>query len=394
MREFEAVKYGARPIIIYGASTFGEYTLVILRHLGIEPVCFCDQGRKGEIVQGVKVYDYQHILSIKDAVVLLAVGTALKEVTEFLQEKGITEIFSIYQFVFGENGLDVNQISAARQDLYYFKHLYQFALEHLEKEEGLFTLDWVITEKCSLRCRDCSNLMQYYGLPQNYAAADLQKNLDTILRITGKIFDLRVLGGEPFMNPEMAEIIRKYLADPRVVNITIYTNATILPNEEIIQVLKHPKVKCQISNYGSLVKNFDNFVKVMQEKEIRYTVTETGLWQDLGKLENRGKTEQEMRYTFFGCECNNLLTLLGDKIYRCPFSAHGRNLEAIPDMEEDRVSLCGSDEYILKKLKYLLKEKSFDYACGYCNGRSGSSIEPAVQSAEPMPYRKCVMYDQ
>lgn len=390
MREFDILKYDNAPIVIYGAGTFGEYTLLTLRQQGIEPICFCDRGKIGEIIQGVKVCEHSYILNINNVVVLLAVGTALKEVKEFLQKEGITNVFSIYQFVFEKNSLNINEISPERRDLYYFKHLYRFALEHLENEDiGMFSLDWVITEKCSLRCRDCANLMQYYELPNNYGAAELQKNLDRVLQITGKIFDLRVLGGEPFMNPELKKILEKYLDDNRIINITLYTNATILPRDDMLKILKHSKVKCQISNYGGIVKNFDNFISVMIDNKIRYTVTEVGSWQDLGKLENREKNEMEMKATFLGCECNNIPTLLKDKIYRCPFSAHGRNLDAIPDMEEDRVHLYGSNEYIGKKLRYLLQEKTFDYACGYCNGRNGRTIEPAIQSNKPLQYNKC-----
>lgn len=389
MREFDVAKYHAEPVIIYGAGTFGEYTLLALRRHGIEPVCFCDRGKVGETILGVKVQDCDSILNTAGAVVLLAVGTALREVTKFLRSNGIANIYSIYRFVFEGDCLDVSQISVERRDVYYFKHLYQFALECLQDgRQGLFTLDWVITEQCSLRCRDCSNLMQYYASPCNFSVAELQRNLDRALEVAEKVFDLRVLGGEPFMNPALADIIEKYLEDERVVNIAIYTNASILPREEMFSVLKHPKVKCQISNYGSVVKNYSQFVACMQDHGIRYTITEIGLWQDLGRLEDRKKTEEEMAATFRGCECNNMFTLLGDKIYRCPFSAHGRNLDAIPDKEEDRVSLWDSVGYARKKLKYLTEEKEFDYACGFCSGRSGGSIEPAVQSERPLPYKK------
>lgn len=390
MQEFNLLKYEREPIVIYGAGTFGEYTLLALRQQGIEPVCFCDKRKAGEIIQGVKVYSDKYILKIENPVVLLAVGVALKEVIEFFRKNGITNFFSIYQFVFEEKRLCMDQISAERRDIYYFKHLYRFALECLEnRDKGMFSVDWVITEKCSLKCRECANLMQYYESPCNYTVTELQKNLDRLLEVAGKVFDLRVLGGEPFMNPALAEIIEKYLMDNRVVNITIYTNATIPPRDKEIQVLKHSKVKCQISNYGETVKNFKKFVGIMEKEGIRHTVTEVGMWQDLGRLEDRGKTEREMAATFLSCECNNIPTLLGDKIYRCPFSAHGRNLNAIPDMEEDRVHLCGSNNYIKSKLRYLLEEKNFDYACGYCNGRNGSNIEPAIQIEEPLRYKKC-----
>ena len=38
---------------------------------------------------------------------------------------------------------------------------------------SLKTLDVQITERCSLKCKDCSNLMQYYTKPQNAEMEDL-----------------------------------------------------------------------------------------------------------------------------------------------------------------------------------------------------------------------------
>lgn len=391
IREFDVAEYNGSPIVIYGAGTFGGYALSALKQHGLEPACFCDRDKKGEQYLGYDVYGYEHIGEIEDAAVLLAVGTALWEVADFLEGHNITNLYYIYRFLFEDSRLNQEEFSDNARDIIYFRNLYRFAMEKEQEDEvKLFTLDWVITEKCSLRCRDCSNLMQYYSTPQNYGKEDLQRNLDRVLEVAGRIFDVRVLGGEPFMNPYLPEIMEKYLEDDRVINFTIYTNGTILPNERTLQALRNPKVKCQISNYGEIAKNFHAFVSLMEKEKLRYSVTEISAWQDLGKLEDRHKTEEEIAATFRLCECNNIITLLDDKIYRCPFSAHGRNLEAIPDAEEDRVFLYGSVGYVRRKLRYLLKDKEFDYACGYCSGRNSklTAIEPAVQSSQPLPYRK------
>lgn len=391
IQEFNLEKYSGNPIVIYGAGTFGGYALSALRQHGLEPVCFCDRAKKGEQYLGYNVYGYEHIDEIENAAVLLAVGTALQEVADFLEERNITNLYYIYRFLFQDSNLKQEEFLDNAKDIVYFRNMYQFAMEEAQENEvKLFTLDWVITEKCSLRCRDYSNLMQYYSTPRNYETKELQKSLDRVLEIVGKIFDVRVLGGEPFMNPHLPEIMEKYLEDDRIVNFTIYTNATILPNKRMLQVLKNSKVKCQISDYGKVVSNFQDFVLMMKKEKLRYSITEISAWQDLGKLENRNKTEKEIVTTFQLCECNNIFTLLNDRIYRCPFSAHGRNLGAIPDAEEDRVFLYGSDKYVRKKLKYLINDKEFDYACGYCNGRNSNmpAIEPAVQSSRPLPYTK------
>ena len=46
--------------------------------------------------------------------------------------------------------------------------LYNYA-RHKKYPNTLVYLDIVITECCTLRCRNCSNLMQYYHDPENLA---------------------------------------------------------------------------------------------------------------------------------------------------------------------------------------------------------------------------------
>lgn len=40
-------------------------------------------------------------------------------------------------------------------------------LKSLEEKDAVIlnSIDFIVTERCSLRCRDCSNLMQYYKNP-------------------------------------------------------------------------------------------------------------------------------------------------------------------------------------------------------------------------------------
>ena len=39
--------------------------------------------------------------------------------------------------------------------------------DDLDDKLNLKTIDIQVTERCSLKCKDCSNLMQYYERPQN-----------------------------------------------------------------------------------------------------------------------------------------------------------------------------------------------------------------------------------
>lgn len=394
LQEFKIEKYMTekRPVIIYGAGIYGEYTLRALQEYDVEPVCFCDRAKAGKSYLGYAVYDYKAIYKYDNPVVLLAAGALFCEIFQFLLERDIIEVYSIYQFVFLDTVLPMNRLSLQGQDIRYYRELYQFGMDYAKDSDQIFmySLDWVVTTRCSLRCKECSNLMQYYMNPQNFEVETLQDNLSKVLELVVCIMDVRVIGGEPFMHPQLAEIMEPLLDNPKIRNFSIYTNASILPNQKMIKVLKHEKVKCEISDYGGLVKNFPLFIEIMQKENIRHHIVKLEEWHKLGGLKDRQKDEDAMRNTFGICYCKDM-SLLDGKIYRCPYSANGRMLDAIPYKEEDVVDLySGSIGYLKYKLKYLMFEKDFDHACGYCSGRNNhlATVEPAIQIEQPLKYQK------
>ena len=64
--------------------------------------------------------------------------------------------------------------------------------------DTLVYLDVVITECCTLKCRNCSNLMQYYKTPANLDADEVISSLSRILKAV-RVERLKILGGEPFV---------------------------------------------------------------------------------------------------------------------------------------------------------------------------------------------------
>ena len=65
----------------------------------------------------------------------------------------------------------------------------------------------VLTEKCSLKCDGCSNLMQYYAKPIDEDFEQCIKSIDKFLNTVDYVFEIRVLGGEPFMYKRIYEVI-------------------------------------------------------------------------------------------------------------------------------------------------------------------------------------------
>ena len=68
-----------------------------------------------------------------------------------------------------------------------------------------------ITTKCTLNCKECSNLIQYYQEPYHISAADIIRDVRKLSRVAKGILLLRLLGGEPFLHPDLARIVRQIL---------------------------------------------------------------------------------------------------------------------------------------------------------------------------------------
>ena len=111
--------------------------------------------------------------------------------------------------------------------------------------EGVYInyLDFSITSRCSLKCRDCLSLMQYYEHPKNYNLCKMFYALDFLGNNVDAIGELRILGGEPFVNPDVYDICSKALNIDNIRNIVFFTNATVLPFLEKMSDWDNKRVK-------------------------------------------------------------------------------------------------------------------------------------------------------
>ena len=118
----------------------------------------------------------------------------------------------------------------------------------------LHSVDIVISEKCSLNCKDCSNLMQYYKNAQNINYEMIKEDFEKLSKKMDHIFEVRLIGGEPFMNKDIYRIIDYFIDHKKITNLVVYTNATIPLKAELMKKFSTPKLVFSITDYGNLSK--------------------------------------------------------------------------------------------------------------------------------------------
>ena len=273
-------------------------------------------------------------------------------------------------------------------DTYIFSVMAQKQQNNALKVNGV---DLVLTEKCSLKCKDCSNLMQYYAKPVDEDFDQLISSIDTFFTTVDYVHQIRLIGGEPLMYKKIDLVIQHLLTYNNYDSINIYTNGTIVPNDEKMKVFEHKKIFFDISDYGTLSRNLTPLLNELDKRNIKHNSQRVTTWQDCGRIVTTNRSDSENKSVFGNCCENQGLTILHGKLYLCPFSAHATNLDAIPFSSDDIVNLGNDNKFKLKsQIKKLYFETEFLEACKSCNGRhpNVTKVEAALQTKKPLSFMK------
>ena len=250
----------------------------------------------------------------------------------------------------------------------------------------LRSVDVVITEKCSLKCKDCSNLMQYYEAPVNISLDEIVRDFQELTSAVDQIYEIRLIGGEPFMNKDIYKIIQYLSASPKITKLVVYSNAMIPIKEDQAEILRNPKVVFSLTDYGSLSKNTTKVTQSLDTLGVAYRLHPPENWTDSGTIFDFKRSLEDQKHLFSECCGKNLLTVTDGKLYRCPFAANADRLRGIPEDALNSVSVKASPQ----EIRYYISEIEYLPACNYCKGRSfgAPEIVPAIQALKPISYEK------
>ncbi len=400
----------SEKVVLLGAGNISGLTFKILSDLGVTVDYLCENDERRRNISNIrevkdyqgfkdlKVISYEELKDLGKKVNIFLSNQYIKYLLPKLEEDNFQNIFFSTELLKHKN---LDEIYKGGLHPLKIKRIVDYYCEMTKKMDylksnhlSLKTLDVQITERCSLKCKDCSNLMQYYTKPQNAEMEDLFVSLDKIMSVIDSIDEFRVLGGDPFMNKEMYKVINKLDAYNSGARIAIYTNGQIIPKGENLECLRKKNVILEISNYGNISRNHDKIVKLCEDEKISYSTFKLEKWDDCGRImPYSNKSEKELKHLFSNCCNSDLISLLDGKLYRCPFSANGTHLGAIPKNPNDTVNLLNKDlskDELKKEIFNLYFNKDYLTACSYCNGRDYSSkhVPVAAQTREIMKFAK------
>ncbi|MEI8246726.1 MAG: radical SAM protein [Lentisphaerota bacterium] len=389
---------GKLPIIICGAGIVGNILSQICEKIGIKITAFCDNNirKTDSAVNGLEVIHTSKLGEIyPDAIFIISISD-IKDIVDQLHDLGYGK-WSDCLFI--KHHDFANLVADFPPELVSFAfNTCMLCQESFLSPDKLFlrSVDLIITERCSMHCRDCSNLMQYYQHPQDDNLDSILHAIDVLCQCIDEMNEFRLIGGEPLMNRQCHLITRHLIAEPKVRKIIIYTNGTLLPTAEQLPDFISKKVFFMITDYGLISRKLHELVKMLKENKIAYYVHSSGNWTNCSQITPHHRTPEQQQELFCRCCAKNLLTLSDGLLLGCPFIANAIRLKAVPCQCSDYIDLVKNIDggmppaEMKEQIRAFVNNSKYFETCDFCNGRSlgDPAIPPAIQTDHPLDYRK------
>lgn len=252
--------------------------------------------------------------------------------------------------------------------------------------KGKITIHFMVVsvgQACSLKCKNCANLTPYCG------SENKRYNVEDIIRHIGKISNvanitsLQIQGGEPFIYSDLSKLIE---AVPDATDIRIATNGTIIPDKEVLEILKKRNVEVRISDYK--IEKYKETVKKLQEELKKWDVkffmyeftNQTGDWTDMGGVSVPRKDTKTASDTYWTCSFGkNCLTLENGMLGYCSRAIIAPVVQGYDYNKKDYFYVDKIDKCFKLKLMRYIQERHPMEVCRYCYGMQGKHIKPAIQ---------------
>lgn len=125
----------------------------------------------------------------------------------------------------------------------------------------------------------------YYKNAVIYTFEEIKKSLDIFFPFVDFVFVFSYLGGEPFLNQDLKEIIRYTYENyhTRIGRIEIVSNGSMIPDAMTLEAMKQYHVLVRISDYTEHIpyqKKMNQLISILEEYGIAYSVEKSLTWVD------------------------------------------------------------------------------------------------------------------
>ena len=183
----------------------------------------------------------------------------------------------------------------------------------------LSDLEFHIADHCNMNCKACGH---HSSLVTKPVFPDIKKftcDFEQFHKFIDDITIIRIMGGEPLLNPEVNEYIKLTRRLYPLADLQVVTNAILLLKmpEEFFDTLQSNNVSLDISLYPPMLSKAASIVQFLQEKQIRFHMS-----QPIKKFQSMFSITKNNQALDSFLNCGYCATIYGGKTAVCtaPFT--------------------------------------------------------------------------
>jgi organic radical activating enzyme len=369
--EFSRKWKSVKDIYVFGfGQKFRNYVSPILGDLNIVSILDNDPAKSGSFYKGIEVF---HPSQMKDHMSShrIVITTHYQDVAEQLTALGLKE---------DEDFCEINKFIS----MWYWYN---------RKQVHIPQTHMALTTKCTLRCKHCNMFIPFYNNHGIHEA--LETNLDTLdlyFNMIDKVYLFVLLGGEPFLYPNLKEIVHHIGSHYRhkIGEFRITTNGMIVPKKDVIDLLHEHRVSVRSSNYTAEV-DYKNRLSILEDQlqsgHVDFNHDISDEWLDFGYPYKPMNISDQNLITHMH-ECLPVFKGINDgKFYYCHLTWSAVKCGLLEEDTNDSLDMkqldpqCDTDR--IKLLEYQLgyMHKGYVSLCRQCAGcgRTNTMVVPVAE---------------
>lgn len=337
-------------IYLFGAGDYGELAFNYLKDK-IKINGFVDNDLNKKIYKGLKVFRPNEITLKPRTLIIASVSRttfndeAFKEICDNLFEKvydmhTFISIFSVYKFnkvIFGE-------------------------------------ISYLPTPMCNLKCKYCLNFSPYINKPIRRDIEDLKKDLALYFNNVDYTLLFHLTGGEPFLYPQLYELVEYIGSNYRsqVGRLMITTNSTIMPSNELCDLMKYYDVTVELDDYTDEIPKIQvklsSLIEKLRRNEIDYRIRKVDSWINLLLDEYTELNDKEAKNHFEKCKVPWQEYRKG-KLYLCNYSSFAEVAEKYKVKDDEYFDFNSEfNKFELVEFRFGYSKKGYVEFCKQCQG--------------------------
>ncbi|SFC94489.1 radical SAM protein [Butyrivibrio sp. YAB3001] len=368
-----------KNIIIFGIGRQGKKMFQTLAdNFNILAIIDNDEKKIGTIYQDYKIKRLDDVAElIKETKIIVTTSQYYyKDIRKQLEGKGLVENidFVMYQQFITE---------------WFYKY---------QKKIYLLKTDISLTTRCTLNCKNCMQFLPYWDEVGENSLESIDENLECYFDCVDYLFDLDIVGGEPFLYSKLydfVELIGRNYRD-KIGYVGFITNGTIVPKDEVLELMSKYNFQVSITDYSQNITykhRIPELIKKLEQYGITYMRNINIDWFDFGFPEKKYCYDDKYAVTHMAI-CNSIEHVLDNqRLYYCGLEWSAQKGKLFEDEEKAYIDLQRLRGRTPEERKQILEmilgniEGGYLEFCKYCGG-FGIDNNNRVNTAEQMPRRK------